>query len=30
MKERDDFEENDLTDSKVEGVYYTGSKSHPW
>merc|ERR1712193_61725 len=30
MKERDDFEENDLTDSKVDGVYYTGSKSHPW
>ena len=30
MKERDDFEENDLADSKVEGVYYTGSKSHPW
>ena len=30
MKERDNFEDFDLIDPRVKGVYYTGSKSHPW
>ena len=30
MNERDNFEDFDLRDPKVDGVYYTGSKSHPW
>jgi len=30
MNERDNFEDFDLRDAKVDGVYYTGSKSHPW
>ena len=30
MNERDNFEDFDLSDRKVDGVYYTGSKSHPW
>ena len=30
MQERDNFEDFDLIENRVDGVYYTGSKSHPW
>jgi len=29
MNERDNFENFDLRDPKLDAVYYTGSKSHP-